>query len=98
MLRPPRQTARAASGWAPNPGGLEILREDADGGTAEVNRPGEGDRGDDAPEARAAEAQAEPPLFAAAPLWDCWEGEPPLDRQAWLGALLVAATLRAKPA
>src|SRR5208283_3832989 len=41
-------------------------------------------------------AQPEPPLLAAALLWDAWEREPPLARQPWLGALLVAATLRAR--
>ncbi len=44
----------------------------------------------------AAASQAEPPLLAAAILWDSWERDPPLERQAWLGALLVAATLRAR--
>lgn len=44
----------------------------------------------------AAAAQSEPPLLAAAILWDSWERDPPLERQAWLGALLVAATLRAR--
>jgi hypothetical protein len=39
-------------------------------------------------------AQSEPPLLAAALLWDAWEREPPLARQAWLGPLLVSATLR----
>ncbi|WPP02717.1 RHE_PE00001 family protein [Methylocella tundrae] len=43
-----------------------------------------------------AAAPAEPPLLAAALLWDAWETNPPLERQAWLGALLVAATLRAR--
>jgi hypothetical protein len=43
-----------------------------------------------------AASQAEPPLLAAALLWDAWEQDPPLERQAWLGALLVAATLRAR--
>ncbi len=46
--------------------------------------------------AAATAAQAEPPLLAAALLWDAWESDPPLERQAWLGALLVAATLRAR--
>jgi hypothetical protein len=41
-------------------------------------------------------AQSEPPLLAAALLWDAWEREPPLERQAWLGPLLVAAVLRAR--
>jgi len=40
--------------------------------------------------------QPEPPLLAAALSWDAWETNPPLARQAWLGALLVAATLRAR--
>jgi hypothetical protein len=44
----------------------------------------------------AASSQSEPPLLAAALLWDSWESDPPLERQAWLGALLVAATLRAR--
>ncbi len=39
-------------------------------------------------------AQSESPVLAAALLWDAWEREPPLARQAWLGPLLVAATLR----
>jgi Protein of unknown function (DUF1612)/HTH DNA binding domain len=39
-------------------------------------------------------AQPEPPLLAAALLWDAWDSDPPLDRQAWLGPLLVSATLR----
>ena len=42
----------------------------------------------------AAAAQPEPPLLAAALLWDAWESNPPLARQAWLGPLLVSATLR----
>lgn len=42
----------------------------------------------------AAAAQSNPPLLAAAHLWDTWETNPPLERQAWLGTLLVAATLR----
>jgi hypothetical protein len=41
-------------------------------------------------------AQSEPPVLAAALLWDAWEREPPLERQAWLGPLLVAAVLRAR--
>ena len=44
----------------------------------------------------AAAAQPEPPLLAAALLWDAWERDPPLARQAWLGSLLVSATLRAR--
>jgi hypothetical protein len=39
-------------------------------------------------------ARSEPPLLAAALLWDAWETNPPLARQAWLGPLLVSATLR----
>ena len=42
----------------------------------------------------AAAALSEPPLLAAALLWDAWETEPPLARQAWLGNLLVSAALR----
>jgi hypothetical protein len=41
-------------------------------------------------------SQSEPPLLAAALIWDDWEANPPLERQAWLGALLVAAMLRAR--
>ncbi len=41
-------------------------------------------------------AQPEPPLLAAALLWDAWERDPPLARKAWLGPLLVSATLRAR--
>jgi hypothetical protein len=44
----------------------------------------------------AAASQSEPPLLAAAVLWDAWERNPPLERQGWLGNLLVAATLRAR--
>jgi hypothetical protein len=44
----------------------------------------------------AAEVQPDPPLLAAALLWDAWERDPPLARQTWLGPLLVAATLRAR--
>jgi Protein of unknown function (DUF1612) len=43
-----------------------------------------------------AAAQSEPPLLAAAMLWDAWETNPPLERQAWLGNLLVPATLRTR--
>jgi Protein of unknown function (DUF1612)/HTH DNA binding domain len=44
---------------------------------------------------RAASAvQSDPPLLAGALLWDAWETNPPLARQAWLGPLLVSATLR----
>ena len=42
----------------------------------------------------AAAVQPESPLLAAALLWDAWESNPPLARQAWLGPLLVSATLR----
>jgi hypothetical protein len=42
----------------------------------------------------AAAVQSDPPLLAAALLWDAWEIDPPLARQAWLGPLLVSATLR----
>ncbi len=42
----------------------------------------------------ATEVQSDSPVLAAALLWDAWETNPPLARQAWLGALLVAATLR----
>ena len=46
---------------------------------------------------RAASAvQPEPPLLAAALLWDAWETNPPLARQAWLGPLLISATLRTR--
>ena len=44
----------------------------------------------------AAELGTEPPLLAAAILWDAWESNPSLERQAWLGNLLVAATLCAR--
>jgi hypothetical protein len=36
------------------------------------------------------------PCLAAALLWEAWEQDPPLVRQAWLGNLLVAAHLRAR--
>jgi hypothetical protein len=42
----------------------------------------------------AAAVQSDSPLLAAALLWDAWETNPPLARQAWLGPLLVSATLR----
>jgi hypothetical protein len=42
----------------------------------------------------AAAPLSDPPLLAAALLWDAWESDPPLARQAWLGNFLVAATLR----
>jgi Protein of unknown function (DUF1612)/HTH DNA binding domain len=35
-----------------------------------------------------------PPLLAAALAWDAWEQIEPLQRQAWLGNLLAASTLR----
>ncbi len=56
----------------------------------------EGDEKLEAWRRAAAASQSEPPLLAAAILWDSWERDPPLERQAWLGALLVAATLRAR--
>jgi hypothetical protein len=34
--------------------------------------------------------------MAAALLWDAWERNPPLERQAWLGNLLIPAMLRAR--
>ena len=37
---------------------------------------------------------SEPPLLTAAVLWDAWEIDPPLERQVWLGNLLVPALLR----
>ncbi len=42
------------------------------------------------------EVQSDSPLLAAALLWDAWETNPPLARQAWLGPLLVSAMLRAR--
>ena len=42
----------------------------------------------------ATEVRSDSPVLAAALLWDAWETEPPLARQAWLGPLLVSATLR----
>ena len=44
----------------------------------------------------AAVVQSESPVLAAAFLWDAWESDPPLARQAWLGPLLVSAVLRAR--
>jgi hypothetical protein len=41
-------------------------------------------------------AQPEPPFLAAALLWNAWDSDPPLARQAWLGPLLVSALLRAR--
>jgi Protein of unknown function (DUF1612)/HTH DNA binding domain len=40
--------------------------------------------------------ESDSPVLAGALLWDAWETNPPLERQAWLGALLVSATLRAR--
>jgi hypothetical protein len=46
---------------------------------------------------RAAAATAsDPPILAAALLWDAWETHPPLERQGWLGNLPVPANLRAQ--
>jgi hypothetical protein len=56
----------------------------------------EGDEKLEAWRRAATAAQAEPPLLAAALLWVSWESNPPLERQAWLGNLLVSATLRAR--
>jgi hypothetical protein len=42
----------------------------------------------------AATSRSDPPLLAAALLWDAWETNPPLERQIWLGNLLVPALLR----
>ena len=44
----------------------------------------------------ATEVQSDFPLLAAALLWDAWDSDPPLYRQAWLGPLLVSAVLRAR--
>jgi hypothetical protein len=44
----------------------------------------------------AAEVQSDSPVLAAALLWDAWEANPPLARQAWLGPLLISAMLRAR--
>jgi hypothetical protein len=44
----------------------------------------------------ATEVQSDSPVLAAALLWDAWETNPPLERQAWLGPLLVSAALRRK--
>jgi hypothetical protein len=38
--------------------------------------------------------QSDSPILAAALLWDAWDSDPPLARQAWLGPLLVSAMLR----
>jgi hypothetical protein len=42
----------------------------------------------------AATSRSDPPLLAAALLWEAWEINPPLERQIWLGNLLVPALLR----
>jgi hypothetical protein len=42
----------------------------------------------------ATDVQSDSPVLAAALLWDAWESNPPLARQAWLGPLLVSAVLR----
>ena len=47
-------------------------------------------------QARIGAARDLPPLMAAAVLWDAWEASQPLQRQAWLGNLLVPAFLRAR--
>jgi Protein of unknown function (DUF1612) len=39
---------------------------------------------------------SDPPCLASALLWEAWEQNPPLERQAWLGNLLVAAHLRSR--
>jgi hypothetical protein len=44
----------------------------------------------------AAAVPSDSPVLAAALLWDNWESNPPLARQAWLGPLLVSAALRRK--
>jgi hypothetical protein len=44
----------------------------------------------------AAASASDPPCIAAALLWNAWEQDPPLERQAWLGNLLVAAHLRSR--
>jgi hypothetical protein len=41
-----------------------------------------------------APSPSEPSLLTAAKMWDAWETNAPLERQAWLGNLLVAAALR----
>ncbi len=46
--------------------------------------------------ARIEESRALPPLMAAARAFDAWAGIEPLQRQNWLGPLLVAALLRAR--
>ncbi|WP_159585742.1 RHE_PE00001 family protein [Chelativorans xinjiangense] len=43
---------------------------------------------------RRAEAEALPPVMAAFLAWEAWERIEPLERQRWLGNLLVAALLR----
>jgi hypothetical protein len=42
----------------------------------------------------ATEVQSDSAVLAAALLWDAWETNPPLARQAWLGPLLVSAMLQ----
>jgi hypothetical protein len=37
-----------------------------------------------------------PPVLAAALAWDAWQINPPLQHRPWLGALLIAAMLRAR--
>ena len=44
----------------------------------------------------ATQVQSDSPVLAAALLWDAWDSDPPLDRQAWLGSLMVSAVLRAR--
>ena len=56
----------------------------------------EGDEKLEAWRRAAAASHSDPPLLAAALLWDAWETNPPLERQAWLGNLLVPAILRAR--
>jgi Protein of unknown function (DUF1612)/HTH DNA binding domain len=41
-------------------------------------------------------SSSDPPCLAAALLWDVWEQDPPLERQAWVGNLLVPAFFRAR--
>jgi hypothetical protein len=42
------------------------------------------------------ETRSLPPLLAAALLWEAWAAIEPLEHLAWLGPLLIAATLRAR--
>lgn len=44
----------------------------------------------------AAASASGPPCLSAAFLWDAWEKDPPLERQVWLGNLLVPAFFRAR--